>query len=163
MKNLPNNTILKSPKNTELGFDELKNDKNNLMEQHSQTNLQLSQIEPLSEETWKSAKVKIGDSLSKIFKRLKIPQEELVKLARAKKDIGAIKPGQVLKVGYRDGIISSFSLKINEFDTLVFKRTNNDYSFYKEQVEPIVKLETKSAIINTSLFVDAKKVGMKQK
>lgn len=158
-----NNTILKSPENTELGFDELKNDKNNLTEQHSQTNLQLSQIEPLSEETWKSAKVKIGDSLSKIFKRLKIPQEELVKLARAKKDIGAIKPGQVLKVGYRDGIISSFSLKINEFDTLVFKRTNNDYSFYKEQVEPIVKLETKSAIINTSLFVDAKKVGLETK
>ena len=77
-----------------------------MTEQHSQTNLQLSQIEPLSEETWKSAKVKIGDSLSKIFKRLKIPQEELVKLARAKKDIGAIKPGQVLKVGYRDGIIT---------------------------------------------------------
>ena len=57
----------------------------------------------------------------------------------------------------------SFSLKINEFDTLVFKRTNNDYSFYKEQVEPIVKLETKSAIINTSLFVDAKKVGLETK
>ena len=54
-------------------------------------------------------------------------------------------------------------MKINEFDTLVFKRTNNDYSFYKEQVEPIVKLETKSAIINTSLFVDAKKVGLETK
>ena len=80
----------------------------NLKEQYSQTNLQLSQIDPLSEETWKSAKVKIGDSLSKIFKRLKIPQEELVKLARAKKDIGAIKPGQVLKLATEMATYVSF-------------------------------------------------------
>ena len=161
--NKQNNTIVKNPHNTELDFVELKNDKNDLKEQYLQTNLQLSQIDPLSEETWKSAKVKKGDSLSKIFKRLKIPQEELVKLTRSNKDIGAIKPGQVLRVGYRDGNVRFISLKIDEFNTLVFKRTNKDYSFYKEQVEPIVKLETKSAIINTSLFVDAKKVGLETK
>ena len=32
ISNGQNNTILKSPKNTESGFDELKNDKNNLTE-----------------------------------------------------------------------------------------------------------------------------------
>ena len=52
-------------------------------------------------------------------------------------------------------------MKIDEFDTLVFKRTNNDYSFYKEQIEPIVKLET-SAIINTPIC-RCKKVGLETK
>lgn len=158
-----NNTIEKSPQNNRLDFTDIKNDENDLKKQYSRTNLQLSQIDPLIEETWESAVVKKGDSLSRIFKRLKIPQEELVKLARSNKDIGAIKPGQIIKVGFLSNKVSSISLEVNEFDTLVFKRINNDYLSYKEQVEPTIKLETKSSIINTSLFVDAKKVGLETK
>ena len=65
------NTIVKNPHNTELDFVELKNDKNDLKEQYLQTNLQLSQIDSLSKETWKSAKVKKGILSQKYLKDLR--------------------------------------------------------------------------------------------
>ena len=150
-------------KNTRLVSDSVKKDNNDLRMLHPKVELQLSQIDPLVEETWKSSKVRKGDSLSKIFRRLEVPQEELIKLARANKNVGTIKPGQIIKVGFRSDKVISISLEINEFDTLVFKRNNNSYSFYKEQVEPVIKLETKSSVINSSLFVDAKKIGLETK
>ncbi len=150
-------------KNTRLVSDSIKKDNNDLRMLHPKVELQLSQIDPLVEETWKSSKVRKGDSLSKIFRRLEVPQEELIKLARANKNVGTIKPGQIIKVGFRSDKVISISLEINEFDTLVFKRNNNSYSFYKEQVEPVIKLETKSSVINSSLFVDAKKIGLETK
>ena len=73
--NKQNNTIVKNPHNTELDFVELKNDKNDLKEQYLQTNLQLSQIDPLSEETWKSAKVKKGILSRKYLKDLRSPKK----------------------------------------------------------------------------------------
>ena len=124
--------------------------------------LQLSEIDQLVEETWKSSRVK-KEILFLIFKRLKVPQEELIKLTRANKDIGAIKPGQIIKVGFHSDKVICISLEINEFDTLVFRRNGNRYSFYKEQIEPTIKLETKRSIINSSLFVDAKKIGLETK
>tara|TARA_A100001011_G_C14307441_1_gene843839 strand:- start:626 stop:1951 length:1326 start_codon:yes stop_codon:yes gene_type:complete len=156
-------TIALTPTNERLVPDGIKKDHGDWNEQTPQTELEISEIDPLVEETWQSARVRKGDSLSKIFKRLKVPQEELAKLTRANKNIGAIKPGQIIKVGFHSNKVISISLEINEFDTLVFKRNNNSYTFYKEQIEPTIKLETKSSIINSSLFVDAKKVGLETK
>ncbi len=157
------NKITQTSKTAKLIPNAIKEDGDYLRKQPSQMELQLSEINQLVKETWKSSRVKRGDSLSKIFKRLNVPQEELIKLTRANKNIGAIKPGQIIKVGFYSDKVISVSLEINEFDTLVFRRNRNGYSFHKEQVEPTIKLETKSSIINSSLFVDAKKIGLETK
>ena len=92
--------ITQTIKNARLIPNATKENDDHLRKQPSQMELQLSEIDQLVEETWKSSRVKKGDSLSKIFKRLKVPQEELIKLTRANKNIGSIKPGQIIKVGF---------------------------------------------------------------
>ena len=115
-------------------------------------------------EVWKSSKVKKGDSLSVIFKRLNVPLEDLAKITAINKDISDIQPGQLIKVGLRSNEVVFISKKLNSFDTLVFSKTDNGgYLFQKEQIEPNIKLESKTSIINSSLFVDAQRAGLEDK
>ena len=62
--------ITQTIKNARLIPNATKENDDHLRKQPSQMELQLSEIDQLVEETWKSSRVKKGDSLSKIFKEL---------------------------------------------------------------------------------------------
>ncbi len=127
----------------------------------SKSQIKLDQMDNPLDEIWKSAEVRSGDSLSLLFRRLGLPQEELLKITSLNKEISKIKPGQIIKLGLRSGNISFVSIKINAFETRVFKRNKNSYSLHLEQIEPTIKLESKSSTINSSLFIDAQNAGLR--
>jgi murein DD-endopeptidase MepM/ murein hydrolase activator NlpD len=107
--------------------------------------------------------VRAGESLSRIFKRLHISQEQLMiisKLPGVQKQIRALRRGQVLEFTITNNQLQILTLPISKTSKLVIMRTATGFTetTTTEQIETSTKVV--NTIINTSFYNDGTKAGI---
>ena len=128
---------------------------------------QRTAVEPTTKSAelkWRSYKVKKGDSLSKIFSRLDINQNSLLKILRLGQPVTKLKllkPGEILKFQIdSNGKLARLSYPLNKIESLEIQRKNNKYHLSKSAENVQRKIASASVTIQSSLFVDGKNAGL---
>lgn len=121
----------------------------------------------ISKDTQRKYTVKSGDSLAKIFSKLKYSPTALHNIMQAgaeAEQLKNIKPGQALRfMQNNNGNCTSIAYDIDRVKTLNI--TSTEFGFVSSISEKPVEIthSTASAKINDSLFYDAKQVGLPDK
>lgn len=119
-------------------------------------------VEPAIE--WQKVKVKPGENLSRIFKRLKLSATELHNFIGSQKEAKALtnlKPGDYIEFDIdADNKLQTLRYRPNQLEAHLFTRTETGYDLEKDLLAPETKLIYRSADIKTSLFMAANQSGM---
>ncbi len=113
---------------------------------------------------WVDEKVRRGDSLAHLFKRNKLSAQDLYKIMRlgkATRSLKYIQPGQTFKFRLDDKQqLVEMVYQQNRFQSLRIER--QDDNFVASTISRVAQKRQQhiSGVINSSLFVDAKKAGM---
>ncbi len=124
-----------------------------------------TEAEPQTVElTWKHHRIRSGDSLAKVFRRLELPPallHRIVNSSETARGLSRVKPGQELRFGFdEDGELQALVLQQSRVRSLEIRRTES--GFEAKQVElPLERRVTAvQGTILESLFVDGRKVGL---
>jgi len=118
---------------------------------------------------WQTLTVEKGDTLSNLFSRHEIRRADLyrlLKLKTYKKPLTRLRPGQEILVKTNtEGHLLALKSKLNYQEDLLIETANNDIGFAAKVLQrPIVKrLVSKAAVIEHSLFADARNAGLSSK
>lgn len=113
--------------------------------------------------SWKSVTVKKGDSLAKIFKRLRIPYQELntlLKNKEARDYLTRLQPNE--KIAFQlnsKHFIFAVKYPIDEVKTLYLSREKNGFKSRIEKKSETSVLLYKSGVIHSTLAAATKKAG----
>jgi len=113
---------------------------------------------------WKKTKIRNGDSMARVFQRLKFSPTDLYKiisLGNSTKIFKKIKPGKFIKYATSgNGQLTAIKYPIDQLSTLIVTKSDDDWSANINK--KIVDIRTASAtgIINSSLFIAGKKAGL---
>lgn len=134
----------------------------------------MPEIEPLlvqqqlqPESQWIHIRVKEGDNLARIFKRINLPAADLQNIIDLGKDVASLKkiiPGQELSFLIKPtGELESVRYKKNAFDTLYVDRQTNGFAARWEAAEPEKIIVFEKATIteeHPSLYQAGKAAGL---
>ena len=114
-----------------------------------------------------SAKVKSGDSLSKVLSNKGISAQDIYKVSLADKKqrtLLQMRPGQILNFTTNEasGELTRLTLILNRLDSVTFERNDNEFSRTDTSRTPEIVQTYKEAEINNSLFVDGLRSGIEQ-
>lgn len=125
---------------------------------------------PIGKKTihWKLITIKSGDSLAKIFSKLRIPYNELEQILRlqaAKQHLTHLKPGQKLYFDLsitpnKQNHINEIKFSISSSKTLYIKKQGKKFTATLISEPMTATLEFKSGVIHHSLAVAARRAGL---
>ncbi|MBF7728454.1 peptidoglycan DD-metalloendopeptidase family protein [Pseudomonas sp. N040] len=105
-----------------------------------------------------------GDTLSTIFQRAGLTPETLHSALSSSKEarqLAQIKVGQVFEFELSsNGDLVEARSKLNELETVSLKRTPKGFTFKRDTIKPLVRSVYSHGVINSSLFVSAKRAGL---
>jgi len=110
--------------------------------------------------------IKVGknDTLSSIFSRLNLSQQELHQALssdpKAKKLLTNLNIGQPINIELKDGNLSRIFSKISPLESVELTRTTQGFKLDHQYATPHVEERYLRGIINDSLFATAKKIGL---
>lgn len=117
-------------------------------------------------EDWRTATVRAGDTLSKIFTRLALPPPDLaavLELPEAGKRLHDLSIGQTLKYrSDRRGLLA-LSYQVDDFRTLVVERVGEAFKERVDAQTPEIRPATAAGVITRSLFQDALSAGVPER
>lgn len=120
-----------------------------------------------SDNQWQRMTITDGDSMAKIFKRLKLSYAELQIIFRnaiAKKYLTAIRPGQLIYLQIsKKNQLERIKYKIDDSATLFITKSNNDYKINIQKQTLTSALKYKSHVIHHSLAQAAQACGITHK
>ncbi|MEX2489769.1 MAG: peptidoglycan DD-metalloendopeptidase family protein, partial [Pseudomonadales bacterium] len=126
----------------------------------------LPEVLPRADLQWKEVKIKPGDSLSAIFKRVGLPAADLMEIVNLGGDVSSLRkiiPGRRLNFQIEDGKLHALQYEESELVSLVVTRNGNEFSTYKNIREPEVLTAFQSATISKkspSLYHAGKNAGL---
>ncbi|MFV2055537.1 MAG: peptidoglycan DD-metalloendopeptidase family protein [Thiohalomonadales bacterium] len=112
---------------------------------------------------WKKLTIEKGDTVSKIFTRLKLNPKELhqiVRLGEVTKTLNRISPGEELKFLTIDGKLHELIYEIDDSNSLHIRRENKKYIASTVNTDLDKRIAYATATINQSLFMAAQEAGM---
>ncbi|MDP2244760.1 peptidoglycan DD-metalloendopeptidase family protein [Pseudomonas sp.] len=117
-------------------------------------------IDPLH----KTVRVANGDTLSTIFAAVGLSATTLHQVLSSSKEatqFSRLKVGQALEFELTDeGQLKSLNSKLNDLESIKLSRSENGFTFKRDIVKPDVKNTYARGIINSSLFLSAKRAGL---
>lgn len=105
-----------------------------------------------------------GDTLSTVFAKVGLPQSavhDVLASSKEAKQLTRLRIGQRLEFEMDDqGGLARLSSPINRLESLQLEKTDNGYTFRKEQLKPDVTTTYAYGQIESSLFLAAKRAGL---
>ena len=112
----------------------------------------------------KSVTVASGDTLSTVFSRVGLDAnalQEAIGSSKEAKRFGRLHVGQVLEFKLTaDGKLERLGSKLSDLESISLTRSDNGFSFKRELVKPDVRTTYAHGVINSSLFLSAKRAGL---
>lgn len=112
----------------------------------------------------KSVTVTSGDTLSTVFSRVGLDANalhEAIGSSKEAKRFGRLHVGQVLEFKLTaDGKLGRLGSKLSDLESISLTRSDNGFSFKRELVKPDVRTTYAHGVINSSLFLSAKRAGL---
>lgn len=112
----------------------------------------------------KSITVANGDTLSTVFSRVGLDANALHEALNSSKDakrFGRLRVGQVLDFKLADdGRLERLSSKLSDLESISLNRSDKGFAFKRELVKPDVRTAYARGVINSSLFLSAKRAGL---
>jgi murein DD-endopeptidase MepM/ murein hydrolase activator NlpD len=112
----------------------------------------------------KSVTVANGDTLSTVFSRVGLNANALHEAIDSSKDakrFSRLHVGQVLDFKLTpEGKLERLSSKLNDLESISLNRSDKGFSFKRELVKPDVRTSYARGVINSSLFLSAKRAGL---
>jgi len=112
---------------------------------------------------WQVETVRSGDSLARIFSRLRISPQQLDRLMRTGEDTAILKrimPGQTLKFDVQDGELQQLVVQIDRLNTLHIQREGEDFGTHTTTRELETRVANASGEISSSLFLAGMDAGL---
>lgn len=115
---------------------------------------------------WHSIEIKIGDSLSDIFKRAKLSATDMMNILHSGakgKELAKIFPGQTISyMQNEEGVLTGLKHHRSALETLEFTIDGSNISGTETVRTPDIYEEYKTAKIESSLFLAGQKAGLSQ-
>ncbi|MGB4075591.1 peptidoglycan DD-metalloendopeptidase family protein [Pseudomonas sp.] len=109
-------------------------------------------------------KVGNGDTLSTVFAKVGLPAttlHQVISSSKEAKQLTRLKVGQTLEFRLTaDGQLESLHSKLSDLESVALAKTEKGFSFKREVVKPEVKTTYRHGVINSSLFLSAKRAGL---
>lgn len=119
---------------------------------------------PPSDPLQKAVTVGNGDTLSTVFARVGLSATDLheaLNSSKEAKQFSRLKIGQVLDFKLTpEGKLDSVHSKLSDLESIALNRTDKGYNFKRELVKPDVRTTYSHGVINSSLFLSAKRAGL---
>ncbi len=112
---------------------------------------------------WQVETVRSGDSLARIFSRLRISPQQLDRLMRTGEDTAILKrilPGQTLRFDVQDGELQQLVVEIDRLNTLHIQRKGESFSTHTTTRELETRVTNASGEISSSLFLAGMDAGL---
>jgi murein DD-endopeptidase MepM/ murein hydrolase activator NlpD len=111
--------------------------------------------------------VEEGDSLSRIFNRHGVSQNDLANLLASNKKSKRLKylnPHQRITLKVQNGRLIQLQIQLTSLNSIFFSLSENgEYALLEETLTPQIKLTAVRATINRSLYLDGKAIGLSDK
>ncbi|WP_339525696.1 peptidoglycan DD-metalloendopeptidase family protein [Pseudomonas sp. EA_35y_Pfl2_R111] len=108
--------------------------------------------------------VENGDTLSTVFAKVGLSATTLhtvLNSSKEAKQLTRLKVGQALEFKLSaDGQLESLHSKLSDLESIALTRGENGFSFKRELVKPEVQTTYSHGVINSSLFLSAKRAGL---
>ncbi len=109
-------------------------------------------------------RVSSGDTLSTIFAKVGLSATTLHSVLNSSKDakqFSQLKIGQELQFRLdQDGNLENLSSQLNDLESISLTRKDNGFAFKRDLVKPEVRTAYAHGVINSSLFLSAKRAGL---
>lgn len=133
--------------------------------QDEQTQSQAQAAPPVvSDPLQRTIKVGNGDTLSTVFAKVGLPAttlHQVISSSKEAKQLTRLKVGQTLEFRLTaDGQLESLHSKLSDLESVALAKTEKGFSFKREVVKPDVKTTYRHGVINSSLFLSAKRAGL---
>ncbi|WP_298184578.1 peptidoglycan DD-metalloendopeptidase family protein [uncultured Pseudomonas sp.] len=108
--------------------------------------------------------VQNGDTLSTVFAKVGLGAttlHEVINSSKEAKQLTRLKVGQALEFNLSaDGQLESLHSKLSDLESIVLTKSEKGFSFKRDLVKPEVKTAYSHGVINSSLFLSAKRAGL---
>lgn len=108
--------------------------------------------------------VQNGDTLSTVFAKVGLGATTLhaaLNSSKEAKQLSRLKVGQVLEFKLSaDGQLESLHSKLSDLESIALAKSEKGFTFKRELVKPEVQTTYSHAVINSSLFLSAKRAGL---
>ena len=105
-----------------------------------------------------------GDTLSTVFAKVGLGAttlHEVINSSKEAKQLTRLKVGQALEFNLSaDGQLESLHSKLSDLESIVLTKSEKGFSFKRDLVKPEVKTAYSHGVINSSLFLSAKRAGL---
>lgn len=119
---------------------------------------------PLDDPNHQSITVSSGDTLSTVFNKVGLTANDLHEALNSSKDakqFSRLKIGQVLEFELdEEGKLKTLQSKLSDLETIRLSRGEKGFDFQREQIKPEVTTAYSHGVINSSLFLSAKRAGL---
>ena len=111
-----------------------------------------------------SIRVQNGDTLSTIFAQVGLGASTLhdvINSSKEAKQLTRLKVGQVLDFNLSDdGQLETIHSKLSDLESITLSKSEKGFSFKREVVKPDIETTYTRGVINSSLFLSAKRAGL---
>ena len=139
-------------------------DNNNSVQADANNKKEEKQLTQPTDPLQKSVTVANGDTLSTVFSRVGLDANALHEAIGSSKDakrFSRLHVGQVLDFKLTpEGQLERMSSKLNDLESISLTRSDKGFSFKRELVKPDVRTSYAHGVINSSLFLSAKRAGL---
>jgi len=108
--------------------------------------------------------VQNGDTLSTVFAKVGLSAttlHEVLNSSKEAKQLTRLKVGQPLEFNLSaDGQLESLRSKLSDLESIVLAKSDKGFTFKRELVKPEVQTSYSHGVINSSLFLSAKRAGL---
>ncbi|GLX16145.1 peptidase M23 [Pseudomonas straminea] len=112
----------------------------------------------------KTVTVANGDTLSTVFSKVGLPANtvhDVINSSKEASQLSRLKVGQELQFQLsEDGQLESLHSQLSDLESISLSKTDSGYDFKREMVKPDVHESYAHGVINSSLFVAAKRAGL---
>ncbi|NQD93659.1 peptidoglycan DD-metalloendopeptidase family protein [Pseudomonas sp. CrR25] len=119
---------------------------------------------PLADSSHRTVHVANGDTLSTVFAKVGLSANTLHEVLSSSKDakqFSRLKVGQALEFKLTsDGQLESLRSKLSDLESISLAKSAKGFSFKRELVKPEVRTAYARGVINSSLFLSAKRAGL---
>ena len=109
-------------------------------------------------------RVENGDTLSTVFAKVGLSAttlHDVLNSSKEAKQLTRLKVGQALEFNLNtDGQLESLHSKLSDLESIALTKSEKGFSFKRELVKPEVQTTYSHGVINSSLFLSAKRAGL---
>lgn len=125
----------------------------------------LPEVVNLPQRNWKEEKVRKGDTLSHIFKRMGLSSRDVHNVMQGEGEVKLltrIHPGQVIKFEVEDNQLQALEYVISRTESLSIELNGDHYVAEKKVKELLPYTSYAEGVIDSSLFLAAQKAGLSE-